>query len=766
MQRRAHVALAGCVGAAEWLHGTAAASAWVAGAAAVVAAVLALAKRPRDLRAAGAAIACLALGVVLETGVLEVKRIECCWPEVRASRVPQDSSELKAALAAAVAEARRLAERGMTAALLPRDVEFDQLADAVRSGSRTPGVERGVAILAADGEPLAWAGRHRFVPAPSRDTAELRAVITSFYVALEARRQTQGGGTAVGTVLLDAAPAAPDRGRAVGARFEEAHGVALRFSAPGLAPHEADVFDYCPGGCANGDTLFSVQPVPPAQGDAKLAASRAAAVRAAVALAVTLLLLLVVAPAGPWRWLVVLVAAWCTARAPLGLPGPAAEFFSPAVFYRSALGPFSAPAGSLAVLGVVALLAASTLWRRGLERRWWHVAGAGLLVLAAPYLVRYLGRGIAPPASGVGFALWMGWEAAVAGAAMALILGAAALVRGPVEPARVSWTLPAACGWAVVAALAGLWLWNPYGAWPEWYTFLWLPALVGVLVPAPRRWAVLAIATVAGTAAALVTWGAVVEGRLRLAERDAQGLGRVADPPAVSLLERLGRDPPAEAPRTPGELYAWWLASPLAVDDYPASLALWTPAGEPEAEIRLASVDLPPAVVSALVRSPATREGARVERLDRTPGVHYVLVVPLESGDVLTVGVGPRTRYIAAARVARFLGGEAGVTPPYQISLSLPSHGPPEPSARVIWTRAGWSARGERRIETLGGVRHVHLRVDLRDPWALAVRGALVVLLDAVLLAACWLVSLVLAGEWRLRLAPLVTTLRTSHRAR
>ncbi|HXI33615.1 MAG TPA: hypothetical protein VNH63_05985, partial [Gemmatimonadales bacterium] len=489
------------VGAAEWLHGAAGAWAWIAGAAAVAAAVLALARRPRDLRAAGAAIACLALGVVLITGVLEVKRIECCWPEVRASRVPQDSSELKAALAAAVAEARRLAERGATAALLPRDDEFDRLKDAVRSGSRTPGVERGVAILAADGEPLAWAGRHRFVPTPSRDTAELRAVITSFYVALEARRQTQGGGTAVGTVLLDAAPAAPDRGHSVGARFEEAHGVTLRFSAPGLAPHEADVFDYCPGGCANGDTLFSVEPVAPAQGDAKLAAWRAAAVRAAVALAVTLLLLLLVAPAGPWRWLVVLVAAWCTARAPLGLPGPAAEFFSPAVFYRPALGPFSASAGSLAVLGLVALLAASTLWRRGLARRWWHMAAAGLLVLAAPYLVRYLGRGIAPPAGGVGFALWMAWETAVAGAAMALILGAAALVRGPVEAARVPWGLPAACGWAIIAALAGLWLWNPYGAWPEWYTFVWLPALVGVLVPAPRRWAVLAIATVAGTAA-------------------------------------------------------------------------------------------------------------------------------------------------------------------------------------------------------------------------------------------------------------------------
>src|SRR5439155_1590125 len=271
------------------------------------------------------------------------------------------------------------------------------------------------------------------------------------------------------------------------------------------------------------------------------------------------------------------------ARAPIGYSLHMAEQFSPALFYRSMLGVFSASAGALTVLGVVALCAASVLWRRGLARRWWNVVGAAGLVLAAPFLVRYLGRGIAPPAGGVGFALWMSWEAAVATAAMALVLTAAALVRG-------------------------------------------------------------------------------------------------------------GRDPPAEAPRTPGELYAWWLASPLAEDDYPASLALWTPAGEPEAEIRLASVDLPPSLMAALVRSPETARGPRVERLDRNYGVHYVLVLPLGGGaEVLTVGVGPRTRLIPAARVARFLQGAASVQPPYQITLSPPGPAPATASARVIWTRTGWS---------------------------------------------------------------------------
>jgi two-component system nitrogen regulation sensor histidine kinase NtrY len=770
VQRRVHVALAGCaatVAAAEWLRGSAAGWAWVAGAAGIAAALLVLIRKPpsflRPVGSTAVALACLLLGATLVAGVRQVQRIECCWPEVRAGRLPRDSSELKGALAAAVVEARRLAERGMTAALLPREAAFDRLRDAVRSGTR--GVERGVVILAPDGEPFAWAGRHRFVPA--RDTAELRAVITPFYVSLEARRQTRDGGTAVGTVLLDAVPAAPDRGHAVSARFEDLYGVALRFYTPGLAPHDPDVFDYCPTECALGDTLFSVQPVPPTQGDAKLAAVSSGTQRAAIALIAALLLVCIAAPAGHWRWLVVLVAAWCMARAPIGSSLRMAELFSPAAFYRPVLGVFSASAGALSVLGVVALCAASVLWRRGLERRWWNVAGAALLVLAAPYLVRYLGRGIAPPAGGVGFALWMSWETAVSTAAMALVLAAAALVRGASEPRRVPWTLPAACVWAAVAALAGLRLWSPYGAWPEWYTFVWLPALAGVIVPAPRRWAILSIATVAGTAAALVTWGAAVEGRLGLADRDAQGLGRVADPRAVSLLERLGTAPPAVPPRTAGELYAWWLASPLAIDDYPASLALWTRAGELEAEIRLATVDLPSSLVAALARSPETLRGPRVERLDRSPGAYYVLVLPLgEGAEVLTVGVGPRTRLIPAARVARFLQGAARVEPPYQITLSPPAPPPATPSARVIWTRPDWSARGERRVELPGGGRHVHLTVDLRGPWALLVRGVLVVVVDAGLLAGCWIVSLLLAGGWRPRLPPVLAALRTSYRVR
>src|SRR5439155_10948149 len=145
-----------------------------------------------------------------------------------------------------------------------------------------------------------------------------------------------------------------------------------------------------------------------------------------------------------------------------------------------------------------------------------------------------------------------------------------------------------------------------------------------------------------------------------------------------------------------------------------------------------------------------------------------VLVMPLAGagGDVLTVGVGPRTRLIPAARVARFLQGAAGVQPPYQITLSPPAPPPATASARVIWTRPGWLARGERRLQLPDGVHHVHLTVDLRDPWALLVRGILVVVGDAGALAAGWRMSLLLAGGWRPRPPPVAAPLPPRHPVR
>src|SRR5437667_12187421 len=406
-------------------------------------------------------------------------------------------------------------------------------------------------------------------------------------------------------------------------------------------------------------------------------------------------------------------------------------------------------------------MAAGWLWRRGLRRTWWGVAVAALLIVAAPYVVRYFGRGSAPPASGVSIELWLSWQAALAVTAMALILLAGALVRGATEPERASWALPAACAWGAVAAIGGLWLWSPHGAWPEWYTFLWLPALVGAILPAPRRWALVGMAVVAGTAAALLAWGAAVEGRVSLASRDAQRLGHEGDPVAVALLERLSQQVSAPSPqplRTAGDLYALWVGSALGAQDYPAMLELWGagPNAPLLAELQLAQLDLKPGFLAALARNAPANPC--IERHEANPGVHYILVAPLANGTVLTVGVGPRTRLLPPNRVARFLRGDPGVQPPYTILLSPTSHTLATGNA-VAWRREGWTARGERQIDLPGGGRHGHLAVALGGPWALLVRGILVVGLDVALLGGVWLLGLVVADGWRARLPRLVTTL-------
>src|SRR5229473_572494 len=397
MQRQAHVVIAGCaasLAAAEWLRGDVGIWAWLAGAAGIAAVALALTRPRRPLLTIAAALASLVLGVVLVSGAFQIWRIECCWPSLRERRVTAASRALQTSLGRAIAEARRLAERGSKASLLPQEGAFDELHDAVIAG---PPLERGVTVLQGDPDPhpVAWAGRRRTLPA--QDTTELHAVMTPFYAVLEARRQARRG-TSVGSVLLSAAPAVPEAERSFGAVFARDHGVSLRFFPPGA-----------------------------------------------------------------WRSGVLLVAAWTLLRAPVG---PAA-LFSPATFYRP-VPIIGASAGALLVGGVLLLVAAGWLWRRGIERRWWGIVAALLLMVAAPYVVRYFGRGIAPPASGVSLGLWLSWQAALAVTAMALILLAAALVRGTKEPERVSWALPAACAWVALAAIGGLWLWSPHGAWPEW----------------------------------------------------------------------------------------------------------------------------------------------------------------------------------------------------------------------------------------------------------------------------------------------------------
>src|SRR5262249_49057541 len=201
--------------------------------------------------------------------------------------------------------------------------------------------------------------------------------------------------------------------------------------------------------------------------------------------------------------------------------------------------------------------------------------------------------------------------------------------------------------------------------WPDWYPFLWVPALLLVALPAPRSATILGIGLVAGSSAALATWGAELAGRMQVAQRAVARLGAEPDPLAAPLLEGLGEAVRKGSPAsTASEMYALWGESQLGDQSYPAHLALWTRDGNLKEEVPLDSLDLPLPLLSSMVRGLPASQFQRVTPLRRVPGVHYVLLVRTDAASVMTVAVGPRPPLGPPGRVGRVLGPGRGAGTP------------------------------------------------------------------------------------------------------
>ncbi|MBI3982299.1 MAG: hypothetical protein HY337_05265, partial [Gemmatimonadetes bacterium] len=197
----------------------------------------------------------LAGGIAAIHTALSVRRVETAWLATREALVDEGRRRLDRTLGDAVSLARNLAQRALAAGPAPPAAQFSALEAALRPGAP----EHGVALLDATGRPVAWAGRHRVVPAPGGD--DLVASISGFYAVQSARRQEEGW-TGVGQVLLAADSAVPDLEGSVAARFARRTSTGLEFFPPGGARAEIeDVFDYCLPECrpaiGAADTLFS-----------------------------------------------------------------------------------------------------------------------------------------------------------------------------------------------------------------------------------------------------------------------------------------------------------------------------------------------------------------------------------------------------------------------------------------------------------------------------------------------------------------------------
>jgi nitrogen fixation/metabolism regulation signal transduction histidine kinase len=396
------------------------------------------------------------------------------------------------------------------------------------------------------------------------------------------------------------------------------------------------------------------------------------------------------------------------------------------------------------------------IWLAGrrLPRRRWMVALGALLLIAAPYFINDLGRGILPPLRGVTTGLWVTWQVTLAVATSAVILLAAALFRGREDRPRGVRGLAIGVTIALAAAIVGLLVWQPKTGWPEWYTFLWTPALFLVAWPAPRWASIAGTALVAGTAAGLVTWGAELNGRVTAAQRDLARLGDVQDDLATPYLERFGEQVLAgPEPKAASEMYVLWRASLLAGQEYPVSMGLWDTDGTRQAELPLDALDLPASLVAALVKGLDPAVPRQVVPVSRIPGRHYILLQRLPSGRVLTCAVGPKSRLLAPARLARLLRAPSEGPPLYELSLSPPYTRGLQEQPDVHWWRAGTEVRTDRLLDFTGGSRHVHALVRLRPLPLLLVCGALLVAVDFAVLALLWLLAGVRLGGLRQRLA-------------
>ncbi|MEO6056200.1 MAG: ATP-binding protein [Gemmatimonadales bacterium] len=734
------VVIAAAGAAAEWLRTPA--WTWVAAVVLALAAALMVGRPLGGWRRGGLLVALAALALALAASQWQLAAIEGHWPDQRQRRVDAASDRLAGDLHAAFHRAERLAA---AAASQP-----DDRAGAFRNLERlmpTGGPEMSVMILDAQGLPWAWAGRHR-LPAVARGDS-IGSRTTGYYVELEARRHGAVGRTAVAGVLIWAHPAVPDRSRSLAELFRARTEVGLTVYPPNTAPDSADVYDYEEPTTAGPRLLFSVRPVPPEQGAAKeLAFERAS--RAVTWLVLVVLALGMSVATGPLARLALLSAlVWLPMRAPVGPALGLQPLFSPATFFRPLLGPLSGSAGVLALAGILLTIGGVWLWRLRLPRRRPGIALGCALLLIAPYLISSLGRGITPPADGVSIGLWLSWQLALTVSAAALIVPAAAFFRGraAAEQEPRAWGhIALGVAIALAASVIGVVVWSPRGGWPDWYTFLWTPALFLVALPAPRWAAITGIALVAGSSAALVTWGAESAGRVQVAQRDVARLGNEPDPLAVPLLERFGQVVRGTSvPETASEMYALWHGSSVGAQGYPSHLALWSARGAIVDELVLDSLDLPPSLLSTMVRVLPPGDSLRVVQVLRVPGVHYILMARVGSDEVLTAAVGPRSELVVPGRVGRLLAPGSHQSPLYRLALSPPVD-PSSATPRTRWRREGWSVRNDYALELPGGRRIVHAAIDLRGPVPLFVRGALVVLLDAGVLGLLWLVAELVSG--------------------
>ena len=724
--------------AGEWLR---APGPWpvvfTSGAAVAIAGMAILGRDLDGVRWSSLVTAWLAAALSLALGATEVHRasLQRDWSVEESRLATRAEQQTLRALSALGDRLTHLAGEATGLGALPPERAFDAMSALIPQ----TGPDIALALFDASGRPEVWAGTHRLPLVSLADSVVLRR--SAFYAILEVRRHRPGGGTALGTGLLRADAAVPARPASLAGSIAEDLGVGVGFEPAGA-----------PG--APGARWPAVGPVLRVTLDPRAPGEAVSALLDRAGLVLGLLLLGFViaaaasAPQIPARYLVLALLSWLVVRAPLdealGLEQP----FSSASFSSPLFGFLSSSAGSLVIAGTLGLVVFVGAWRARFRRGALSTAAAALLLVATPYLVRELGRGIRPPAADVPLSLWLTWHLALLVTAAALLAAAAALQRTEPAGPRTRRLAGLGAAWGCGAAVVGVLAYTGSPAWPTWYTLLWFPAVLLATRPAPRLWTILAIGVVAGAGASLMTWGAAITGRTTVALRDVATLGTAPDAAAGPLLEDLSQQVARQPPGDAAALYRLWRGSALRLEAYPARLTIWS-GGRILDDVVLDGLSVTDSTLAALAGSADSLGRHTVARQFLSPGAHYVLSMRLDLARTLTVAIGPRSVLIPPAPLGRLLETGPARSTLYRLSLT------PAAADRVSWgpgwRREGWALRSVRSVTLPRGPVDANVLIPIGRPGSIYVRGALLILVDVAIIWLFWLGAERTAGAVRER---------------
>jgi two-component system nitrogen regulation sensor histidine kinase NtrY len=699
----------------------------------LVGSLMALATARRARAGAAGWIAAVLVALTLVVGLTYQRRlsvIEKNWDQYAAGVTARGIVVLREAVQREVALLDGLARTALSA---PVDAEgsFRYLESLGPYASY-----RGV-VLADRTGPMAWAGTLRSPEAAESEVSGIQW--TPFYIVI--RRVARGGGRVVtADAVLHAEPPADRIAGSLDVGLP--HGPELA----GFTYRSADqptLSDWHLIPVA--EQSVAVQPRLLSQGEAIQRVSESARVLGGIGLLLSVVMLVAVAwrrPASLARRFWVLGAMLAMIMIlPFSAYSNRSTWFDPAVYYAPILGPLSGSIAALTATSALALLGFFALGRAGIRIRGRWIPALAVVAVASlgPFLLRDLSRGISLPGQGASTQLWLSWQLPLFLAAAAILLAGASAGRMLVDRRRgVSpWFAPAV---AAVAALLAPQLWLAPGRWPAWYVVLWIVAMAALALARRSRALVTSAGIVAACGAATLTWYAVSQARVVVAEQEVSRLS-APDPGTQELIARLAQSiREGEPPRERADLLRRFVASPLAAAGNPMELASWRPEGlRPYAELRIR--DFASRVEGELdLVLQARKTGQVISRLaESSQGIQTLTAVPQSDGSVTTIVVAPPSRINEEDAFSLLTGLSRPPTaePPYNLVLTtVPS--PVPLSERPVWVRKGNELHGDWLVPGAGEGTRAHVEVELRGLDVLAPRGALIVLLDLLVLGVLW----------------------------